>query len=718
MDLFSYNFSELAKEHLCTALNDSSAKFKQDQLESILNIVEDRKKLLLVQKTGWGKSMVYFIATKILRDEQYHQTYLNNPHFKPGPVIMISPLLSLMRNQVMYGNNLIKIERLDSSLSNAEKDTALNKFVNNEIDLLIISPERLSNEKFFAEGLSKMAPRIPLLIIDEAHCVSDWGHDFRPDYMKIKSLVDNLPEQTPIIATTATANERVVNDIVDQFGANTKIFRGELLRNTIQLESYALFSEAERLAFMKKHIPNFSKSGIVYTLTTRTASRVALWLKHNGINAHAYHRNIDNDLKEQLENDLLSNSIDVLVATSALGMGFDKPDLGFVIHYQCPQSVVHYYQQVGRAGRGIDEAFGICLMGSEDEEINNYFINDAYPREDELKSIINVLDNSSEPLTVGQIEFRVNIRNKQIEKCLKILNSMASSPVIKKDNKWQRSVNSLKVDWNKVNEIKEIRQNEWIDMQAYVQSEECLMNFLSKSLGDDSMQNCRKCSSCRKRKHFDLPEDNLIVEANQFIGRLNIPISSRKRWMKPDFDSWPSFKGNIPTDCQNEEGRALCHFTDSVFGKHISDGKKTGQFSQLLVKSSAELIADSIKWPKEEIDGIAYIPSNTGRDQVARLAEDISEIINIPVIHCLTKIRINKPQKLMENTAHRKKNLDGIFEVKPIDKKFKNLILIDDIVDSGWTLTVAGALLKDAGIDKVYPFVLAYQLENIEEIYH
>jgi len=717
MDLFSYNFSELANQHLCKALDSESAKFKQDQLESILNIVEDRKKLLLVQKTGWGKSMVYFIATKILRDEQYHQTYLNNPNFKPGPVVMISPLLSLMRNQVMYGNNLIKIARLDSSLSNSEKGIALAQFVNNEIDLLIISPERLSNEKFFVEGLSKMAPRIPLLIIDEAHCVSDWGHDFRPDYMRIKSLIDNLPEQTPIIATTATANERVVNDIVDQFGTNTKIFRGELLRKTLQLEAYALASEAERLAFMKKHIPNFTKSGIVYALTTRTATRVALWLQHNGINAHAYHGRLDNNLKEQLENDLLSNSIDVLVATSALGMGFDKPDIGFVIHYQCPQSVVHYYQQVGRAGRGIDEAFGICLMGSEDQEINSFFIDSAYPKEEELKSIINALDNSSEPLTIGQVEFRVNIGKGKIEQCLKILHSLPSSPVIKKDSKWQRSVNPLLVNWNKVNKIQEIRQNEWADMQAYVNSHECLMSFLSKSLGDEPIQNCGKCSSCNQAKYFDLPSDDLIVEANKFIGRLNIPISSKKIWMKPDFIAWPDFRGRILNNHANEQGRALCHFRDSVYGGDIIDGKKTGQFSQLLVKSSAEIIVDSVKWPKESIDGIAYIPSNTGRDQVAKLAEDISEIINIPVIHCLTKIKANKPQKLMENTAHRKKNLDGTFEVNHIDEKFKNLILIDDIVDSGWTLTVAGALLKDAGVDRVYPFVLAYQFEDAEEIY-
>ena len=713
MDLFSYDFEKKAHIFLREALNNQSAVFKQDQLEAIIDVVKNRKRLLLVQKTGWGKSMVYFIATKIVRDKEYQQQFLNNHNTSPAPAVMISPLLSLMRNQEHYGNKLIKIARYDSSLSSSEKSNVESLFENQEIDLIIISPERLSNESFMSDVIGPHASRIPLLIVDEAHCISDWGHDFRPDYMRIKSLIENSPNDIPILATTATANERVVHDVENQFGVNTAISRGSLIRKSLQLENYHMPSEAMRLAFLKKHIPKFDKSGIVYALTIRTAERVAKWLKENGINAHAYHGDIDKEDKPKLETALLENKLDVLVATSALGMGFDKPDLGFVIHYQCPQSIVHYYQQVGRAGRGIDKAFGICLLGDEDEKINSYFIEEAYPKEEEIYEVLSALENADNPISMEEISSGANVKQGKIKNILKILYSLPRPPVLNVEGKWQRSINKLEIDWEKVSQIRELRKQEWNVMKEYIDSEQCLMNFLGFQLDDAPDSACGRCSYCVNEKRFDLPEEELLNEATKFLGKLDIKIEPRKLWIKPLFKNYENFKGSISKNHCLEEGRALCHLNDPVYGQKILDGKKIGRFDDKLVDESATLIKDKERWDIEPLDYVVYVPSLNNRNHVRILAEELGGKLSVPMIDAVLKVRENEPQKTMANTAFQKRNLDGVFKIsESMDVKDKVLLLVDDIVDSRWTLTVVGALLREAGARKVYPFSLAFYGET------
>ena len=709
MDLFSYDFKNKAQSYLREALNDKNAKFKKDQLEAILDVVQERKKLLLVQKTGWGKSMVYFIATKIVRDKDYQEVFLNNNSFDPAPAVMISPLLSLMRNQEHYGNKLIRIARYDSSLSSNEKSDVEKMFGNKEIDLIIISPERLANEEFMTNVLAPNASRIPLLIVDEAHCISDWGHDFRPDYMRIKSLIENSSDDIPILATTATANDRVVNDVQNQFGTNTTILRGSLLRKSLQLENYDMPSEVMRLAFIRKHIPRFDKSGIVYVLTIRTAERVAAWLRNHGINAYAYHGGIDKEDKPKLESALLENKLDVLVATSALGMGFDKPDLGFVIHYQCPQSIVHYYQQVGRAGRGIDNAYGICLLGEEDKKINSYFIEDAYPKEEEILEVLSALEKSESPLNINQISSMANVRNGKIKNILKILYSLPRSPILSIEGKWQRSINKLEIDWEKVNHIRDLRIKEWSVMNLYIKSDKCLMNFLAEQLDDIPHEECGKCSFCVQKNRFSLPEDEMLKDAANFLGRLDIKIEPRKLWTRPEFKNYKKFKGSISKAHSIEEGRALCHLNDPTYSEKILEGKKSGEFDMNLIDESISLITDKDRWDIDPIDCIAYVPSLNGRDQVKKLAREIGLKLSLPALDVISKIHHNEPQKKMENSAYQKRNLDGVFTISNSNLiKDKIVLLVDDIVDSRWTLTVTGALLRDAGASKVYPFSLAF----------
>src|ERR1700730_2770936 len=339
------------------------ARFREGQWQEIDAIVRRRSRVLVVQRTGWGKSLVYFLATKLLREQG------------AGPTILVSPLLSLMRNQI-EGALRIGVRAFTINSSNrADWDAAEAALSQDACDILLISPERLGNERFMKSVLPGMSGRVGLFVVDEVHCISDWGHDFRPDYRRIVRVIESLPPGIPVLGTTATANNRVVADVQQQLGPKLVLLRGPLARATLRLQNIVLSSQAERLAWLAETIPRFKGSGVIYCLTVPDVERVAGFLKSQGISAQAYHAGGDAKIdREALEKALLNNELKTLVATVALGMGFDKPDLAFVIHFQRPGSVVAYYQQVGRAGRAVDRAYGILLSGSEDDDIQDYFI--------------------------------------------------------------------------------------------------------------------------------------------------------------------------------------------------------------------------------------------------------------------------------------------------------------------------------------------------------
>jgi ATP-dependent DNA helicase RecQ len=409
-----------AKKLLRTALDDPAAEFRDGQWECIEALLH-KQRMLVVQRTGWGKSMVYFLATRMLRDAG------------EGFTLLISPLLSLMRNQIQAAERIgIRAETINST--NPDDWTAVQeKLLNDEVEVLLISPERLANNDFREDVLVPVADRVGLFVVDEAHCISDWGHDFRPDYRRIVRVLQALPPNIPVLATTATASDRVVKDVAAQLG-DLQVDRGPLIRSSLRLQNIWLPSPAARMAWMVENIPNMPGSGIVYTLTVRDADRVAQWLQQNDIEAHAYHSKIEG--REDLESRLLENRIKVLVATVALGMGFDKPDLGFVIHFQRPGSVVHYYQQVGRAGRALDEAYGILLGGKEDKEITDYFIRTAFPPQAHIDVVIEVLNQADGGLSVPMMQKEVNLSQGAINKTLKFLAVEATSPVTKIGSKW------------------------------------------------------------------------------------------------------------------------------------------------------------------------------------------------------------------------------------------------------------------------------------------
>jgi ATP-dependent DNA helicase RecQ len=462
------------------SVGDETAQFRDGQFQAIEHLVSRRGPLLVVQRTGWGKSNVYYIACKLLRDRG------------AGPTLIISPLLALMRNQIAAAERMgVRARRITSEEeSRAAYDEIRQELLAGNIDALLISPERLANEGFLAQMLYPIAGRIGMLVVDEAHCISDWGHDFRPDYRRITRLIQGLPKNLPILATTATANDRVITDLKQQLGGELTISRGALTRPSLCLQNIEMPGHPARLSWLARTIPELPGSGIIYTLTVRDARMVSKWLRQNKIEALPYWGGMESELdrpgvRAEIETRLLENRTKALVATTALGMGFDKPDLGFVIHYQLPGSVIHYYQQVGRAGRGMNKAYGVLLHGPEEREIIDHFIQTAFPRRLHVEQILKVLAKSSAGLSILELQRTLNLSFTILNKALKLLSLESPAPVVKQDNRWSVTASPLDNNfWERVHRLTELRRFEQAQMIEYAHSRECLMLFQAAALDD------------------------------------------------------------------------------------------------------------------------------------------------------------------------------------------------------------------------------------------
>jgi len=692
----------LALGYLRTALNNPSAFFRDGQWESIEQLL-NRNRVLVVQRTGWGKSMVYFLATKLLRDQG------------AGPTLLISPLLSLMRNQLEAAQRIGITGRTINSTNNEEWEQIQSELESNQVDVLLISPERLANDDFRQNVLANMANNIGLFVIDEAHCISDWGHDFRPDYRRIVRVLQAIPSNVPVLATTATANDRVVNDVKSQLGQNIILQRGSLVRKSLKLQNINIPSPAARMAWLAQIIPTLPGSGIIYTLTQRDAERVTEWLQINNIDAKAYHADISDrgdgsSVKEELEQQLLNNEIKVLVATVALGMGFDKPDLGFVIHFQRPASVVHYYQQVGRAGRAVNEAYGILLCGEEDDHIADFFIRNAFPPQQHISEILRALDESNNGLSVPEMQRVLNLRQNQIDKTIKFLTVESPSPITKIGSKWQVTATAAAYQVNQayVNAITDIRRTEQQQMRDYMEHAGCLMAFLQAALDDSSPTDCGQCRSCNPALLLDETYDNdLANRAGLFLRRSYQPLPPRKQWPASNmFNQSPLSGYRIPQEQLAEEGRALSLWRDAGWGQLVAHGKyQTNRFSDELVAACVEMLQ---AWsPDPAPQWVTCIPSLNHPELVPDFAARLATALGLPFVPCIGKTRANSQQKFMENSYQQVRNLDGAFNIDLDPKDYQPCLLVDDMIDSGWTFTVASALLRQVGCSAVYPMALA-----------
>lgn len=680
------------------ALNDSSAEFRDGQWEAIDSLVNDKKKLLVVERTGWGKSSVYFISTKILRDQG------------KGATIIISPLLALMRNQVEAAERL-GIKAISINSTNLEEwETSKQAVLNNEVDALLISPERLANENFMNNILRPIADRIGLFVVDEAHCISDWGHDFRPDYRRIVNILKFMPNGMPTLGTTATANNRVCDDIVSQLG-DIEIIRGTLTRESLILQNIQLKDQASRLAWLKENIQKLPGSGIIYTLTKRDARLVTEWLIDCDIEAAYYYSGATDDnfedsnqYREYVEDALYNNEIKVLVATSALGMGYDKPDLGFVVHYQAPSSIISYYQQVGRAGRAIKKAYGILLSGREDSDIHAFFRQSAFPPEDRVQDILDKIEEE-EGLSVPELMKHLNLRKGQIEQVLKYLSVEESSPIIKIGTKWIRTAVDYEMDSEKALRLTNQRLIEWNDVQSYISTGDCLMNYLQNSLDDPNNSICGKCANCNKDAKIseEVLHDN-GVKAALFLRHSEFDIKLKVR-IESDALSKYGFRGNLPQNLRSEIGKSLSRWGDAGWGRIVAEDKHNNHFRDELVDAFVEMI--NKRWTLDPMPTwVTCIPSKRHPELVPSFAKRLADKLGLPFIHVIDKLEETAPQKEQENSYFQCKNLDGIFEINDDVEENEPVLLIDDAIDSGWTLTIASALLRQSGTGLVYPATL------------
>lgn len=703
---------EQAEHLLKTALSNPAAQFREGQWEAIDALVNERKKLLVVQRTGWGKSSVYFISTKILRERGM------------GPTIIISPLLALMRNQIESASRLGIIAETLNSTNKDDWKAVTKRVLDNKVDCLLISPERFSNQEFMDELLNPIADRIALMVIDEAHCISDWGHDFRPDYLRIVNILRQIPPNTPVLGTTATANDRVVNDIKSQFG-NIEIQRGKLTRESLELQTLLLPDQPSRLAWLAQVIPSLAGTGIIYVLTQRDADMVSNWLNNNHVIAASYYsgvthprfvdskgKNSSDIYRENLEKLLLTNNLKVLVATNALGMGYDKPDLSFVIHYQAPGSIVAYYQQVGRAGRGIARAVGILMSGKEDHVIHEYFRSSAFPSENQVKIILAAL-TESDGLSIKEIEENTNLSNGQIEKTLKLLSVENPSPIIKDDKKWKRTPVHYQLDVVRIARLTDLRKQEWSEVQEYISEKKCKMAYLRKSLDDNDPMPCGKCETCLGRPIINVVVDAALIHAAAlFLQHAEMILEPRKQIAVSNAETARAFPiyqlPRLLGALAAKEGRVLSQWGDAGWGKIVADGKHKGYFDDYLVDAMAQMIKQ--RWqPTPEPTWICCVPSKNHPELVPNFAKRLAIRLGLPFVNAVSKVRDNHPQKGQQNSFHQCKNLDGAFSIdlSNCPEHTGPVFLIDDVVDSKWTLTVIAALLQQAGSGCVYPVALA-----------
>lgn len=682
--MIASSLRESAETYLAEAFGPG-AGFRDGQWEAIEPILSPGARELVVQRTGWGKSLVYFLATRILRAQA------------GGLTLLVSPLLSLMRNQTDLAARF-KLNAVSINSTNRDEWSLIEHELDKDtIDLLLVSPERLGNPDFKARLLPELERRTRLLVIDEAHCISDWGHDFRPDYRRILESVGRLNPQSSILATTATANDRVIEDIREQMGASLRIQRGPLMRDSLRLRVQILKDQSERLAWLAQFVPKLAGSGIIYTLTVHDAKRVAEWLQGQGVNAEAYYAEIPTEQRVGIEQRFQANKIKVLCATTALGMGYDKADVAFIVHFQRPGSVIAYYQQIGRAGRALERAEVVLLEGSEDDEITQYFIDSAFPGVEVFELIRPLLERETMP-TLDAVTAQTNLRRSKVEKALKLLEVDQAISHDKDGYCW------IDPSWSyaklRSDEITRQRGQELDQMREFARTKQCRMEFLAKALDDPEAKPCGKCDNCQDLKH-PYPSQELILAAIKFLQH-DEHVIKPPTFFPPGFAD-PQRRKKIPTNELHEPGLALSVYNDAGWGRLVRAGKyEGGEFSDELLEPSLEAISKLECAPR----WVTWVPS-LRRGAVENFARRLAAKLGIPAIEAVTKARANEEQKLMQNSTRQMQNVWDAVEVDPSKLLEGPCLLFDDIVDSGWTLAAIAIKLRRAGVSQVVPFTLA-----------
>ncbi|MCW3038571.1 MAG: ATP-dependent helicase, RecQ family [Solirubrobacterales bacterium] len=679
-----------ALDHL-HALAGPEASFRDGQLEAIRDLVDDRARVLCVQRTGWGKSAVYFVATALLRAQG------------SGPTLIVSPLLALMRNQIAAAERLGVRARTINSTNVGEWREVQAALEADEVDLLLISPERLNHPRFRDEMLPLFARSIGLLVVDEAHCVSDWGHDFRPDYRRIRDMIARLPEGVAVLGTTATANDRVVDDVTEQLAAGDpralRAYRGPLGRTSLRMEVCELPSQASRLAWLVQVLPTLEGSGIVYTLTKRDADVVAAFLNEHDIAAAAYSGDQPTEDRIAVEERLLRNELKAVVATSALGMGYDKADLRFVVHFQAPGSVIAYYQQVGRAGRGVDHADVVLLRGVEDRRIQDFFIEQAFPREEHVARVLQELEAPA-GASVPELQSAVNLGRGRLDAMLKILE--VEGAVRKDGTRWHRTGEPWHYDGERYAQVTALRRAEQAAMASFGADGRCLMRALQEELDDPAPEDCGRCAVCTEPRFELAPDEAVVASAARALRSRPLTLDAKK--MAPDRETGAMKK--MPPAVLIAEGRALARAGDGGWDPLVRADLQSGRVRDELV----DALADLVRGWGVPLGWVAGVPARRGgpdgTDVVSDLALRVAIALGLPFAPAVQRADPQRPpQSRMRNAAQQADNVRGAFAVDA-ELPPGPCLLVDDARQSGWTLAMVGGQLRRRGAPEVYPLTL------------
>jgi ATP-dependent DNA helicase RecQ len=695
-----------AERHLKALVGRDDAVLREDQWSAIEALAVDRRRALVVQRTGWGKSAVYFVATLLLRSQG------------AGPTVIVSPLLALMRNQIEAAERA-GIRAVTINSTNIEQWQPINDAINaGEVDVLLVSPERLNNPGFRDEVLPRLAATSGLLVVDEAHCISDWGHDFRPDYRRIRTLLGDLPEGIPVLATTATANARVTADVAEQLGggldpaaderSGVLVLRGSLDRESLRLGVLRLRTAEQRLAWLADHLSEQPGSGIVYCLTVAATQEVAAYLRERGHEVAAYSGQTDPTERQALEADLVGGRVKALIATSALGMGFDA-SLGFVINLGAPQSPVAYYQQVGRAGRGTSEASVVLLPQLEDRDIWAYFAGLSFPPEQLVRQTIDVLARSDRPLSTATLESYVELGRNRLEAMLKVLD--VDGAVRRVQGGWEATGRDWVYDAERYDRVRAAREREQAAMLAYLDSDVCRMRYLREQLDDPDAVDCGRCDNCGGLSLTTTVSDDAVASASARLSRPGVAIEPRKMWPTALANLGLGLKGKIGSG--PSEGRAIARLTDLGHGQALrelfAEGVPDGPVPPSLAAGLMTVMKDwSSEWAERPV-AIVHVESATRPQLVADLAAGLSRVMQLPVVGTWAIADPSvAPGRGATNSAQRVAAVTRRYELRA-DVPAGPVLLVDDLVVTGWTLTVAAVALREAGATAVLPVALGTQ---------
>ena len=699
-----------AREVLRRLTGVADAEFHDGQYEAIRALVADRARTLVVQRTGWGKSAVYFISSLLLRARGM------------GPALIVSPLLSLMRDQVEAASRAGVRAAMVNSANVTEWDEIRTRLEANELDVLLVGPERLNNPAFREQWLPYLLPRLGLLVIDEAHCISDWGHDFRPDYRRIGSLIKSLPAGVPVLATTATANDRVSRDIAEQLSADTTapvhVLRGPLSRESLRLGVLTLPHEAQRIGWLLTHLNSLPGSGIIYTLTVSAAEDTANALRASGYEVLAYTGKTDPDERLVAEQALKENRVKALVATSALGMGFDKPDLGFVVHLGAPSSAVSYYQQIGRAGRGAVNADVLLLPGREDPAIWEYFATASMPNEEQALAVLDALAQSPDGLSITALEARVQLRRSTLELLLKVLD--VEGAAVKEGNYWRRTSSPWQYDSARYAAVAQARVVEQNAMLEYERTSQCRMLFLAQQLDDASATACGRCDVCAGPWYpVDVPSEAQQAAQSSF-NTVGVPLQPRRMWpngldylMGADAP-----RGRLSKDEQAEPGYALARLSDMGYGTRLRELLAMNELGEPVDSEvPAELGRACVKvlaaWEWAEAGrpvAVLTLPSPVRPRLAQSLGRGLASVGRLVDLGQVSLV--GEPRFFGGNSAFRCADVLRSYRVpaEVLDYVREHrcpVLLVSDVVDSRWAFTAVARELRLAGASAVYPFSLA-----------